>query len=138
MTMNIGVRSLAVAIGVTVAAGHAGYAQQSAPTDTAAVVGRYEFSLTPLNGEPITGTLAIRVTKGAWRGVVTSPKLAEPDDVDELRVHGNEVHASILGGAYTFDFAVEAGGIREAMFAKTLRGTTERGTLRIKKVTASP
>jgi hypothetical protein len=34
---------------------------------------------------------------------VTSPKLAEPEDVDELRVSGREVHASILGGAYTFD-----------------------------------
>jgi hypothetical protein len=67
MTMHIGVRSLAVAIGVTFAAGHAGYAQQKAPTDMAAVVGRYEFGLTPQNGERITGKLVIRVTKGAWR-----------------------------------------------------------------------
>lgn len=136
--MRIGVRRLAVAVGVTLVAGRAVQAQQKAPTDTAAIVGKYEFSMTPQNGEPITGTLTIRAVNGEWRGVVTSPKLAEPDPVDELRVSGSDVHATMLGGAYTFDFTVEAGGIRAATFTKTMRGTTEQGTLRIKKAAAEP
>ena len=131
--MRIGIRQLAVAIGATLVAAQAAQAQQKVPTDTAAIVGRYEFSLTPQNGESITGTLTIRVTSGEWRGVVTSPKLAEPEDVDELRVSGNDVHVAMLGGAYTFDFTVAAGGIQGATFTKTMRGTTETGTLRIKK-----
>ena len=134
--MRIAISTLAVAIGVTLATGQAAQAQRSAPADTAAIVGRYEFSLTPQNGEPITGTLTIRVVKGEWRGVVTSPKLAEPEDVDEMRVAGNAVHLSMLGGAYTFDFTVDGGGVRAATFTKTMRGTTEEGTLRIKKAGA--
>ncbi|HWH52570.1 MAG TPA: hypothetical protein VN628_14845 [Vicinamibacterales bacterium] len=131
--MRIWISMLAAAIGVALATAQTVQAQRGAPVDTAAVVGKYEFSLTPQNGEPITGTLTIRVTKGGWRGVVTSPKLAEPEDVDEVRVSGSEVHTSMLGGAYTFDFTVEASGVRAATFTKTMRGTTESGTLRIKK-----
>lgn len=136
--MRIALTRLAVAIGVILASGRSVAAQERAPTDTTAIVGRYDFSLTPQNGEPITGTLTIRAAKGGWRGVVTSPKLAEPADVDELRVSGNEVRASMLGGAYIFDFTVAPEDIRAATFTKTMRGATEQGTLQIKKVTASP
>jgi NADH dehydrogenase FAD-containing subunit len=136
MTMRIRISMLAAAIGAALAAAQTAQAQRGAPVDTTAVVGKYEFSLNPQNGEPITGTLTVRVTKGGWRAVVTSPKLAEPEEVDEIRVSGSEVHTAMLGGAYTFDFTVEAAGVRAATFTKTMRGTTESGTLRIKKAGA--
>ena len=114
------------------------HAQQKAPTDTASLVGRYEFSLTPRNAETITGALTLDIVDGHWRAVVTSPKLAEPETADEVRVNSNEVVMTMLGGAYTFDFTAVAGSIQAATFTKTMRGTTERGTLSMRKVPAKP
>ena len=125
------------ALGARLEAQQAGAATPATARDTAAdssVVGRYDFSFVPANGEPITGRLTLSLRRGRFYGVTTSPKLSAPLDADFVHVTGTHVETSSFGGGYTFAFDVTGKTVRNAVFTKTLRGVTERGELTIRKI----
>ena len=120
---------LALSVRPATAQGAAG----SQATDTAHIAGKYDLSFTPQNGETITAQLTIGFRAGEYRGVLTSPKLSEPEPADSVRVTGHHVFVAALDGAYTFDFDVDGEMITHPTFSKSMRGATEQGSLSIRK-----
>lgn len=127
---------VATSLALTLAAGaQRATARQAAPAvaDSAGVTGKYDLSFLPRNGEAITAGLTIALRGGRYYGVVTSPKLSEPADADEVRVAGHHVFVSVLGGAYTFSFDVEGKAATHGTYTKAMQGATEQGELTIRK-----
>ena len=132
-------QSLIAAMIVTLACARGAGAQQvpvANSADSVGVVGKYDLSITPQNGETVTGDLAISLQAGAYRGVLTSPRLSRPADADSVRVTGHHVFVSVLAGAYTFAFDVDGDTVSHATYTKQVRDTIEGGALTIRKLSS--